>query len=163
MKRPGSTLGIAALALLGLLPLAASAGIAGGPYIVWVNLASDDPSTADDAIRAAVDSEDKQCWSDDALLYMRLRPPGITDDLVRRALVRKDPAAQRSLRARLKQPFDTVPAFDGIVAYLDNGPPRLVSLSARGAIRTDAVIAGGGEPTWLETFCHVLPPVAHAP
>jgi hypothetical protein len=92
---------------------------------------------------------------------MRKRPPGITDGLVRRALLQHDAKAQLSLRALLKQPFDEVPAFDGVIAYVDGGAPTLVSMSARGRIRSETVAGPTGEPAWLPTFCNVLPPIDH--
>ena len=63
----------------------AHAGWVEGPYVVWVNL----PKTqaVDARIKAFVDADREQCWSDGALLYMRKRPEGVTDELARQAVV----------------------------------------------------------------------------
>ncbi len=157
-------------ALLALaLALAAPAGVTraglpGGPYVVWVNFGTKNPSAADDAIRAALDSDEpgKPCWNTDALLYMRKRPPGVTDELVRRALLGHDAKARASLRALLKKPFDEVPAFDGVIAYTDAVVPTLVSMDARGQLHSEPIAASAsGEAAWLPAFCDVLPPIDH--
>ena len=172
MKKPRHRLrrlhavALAAVALgLAAAPGPAGAGLAGGPFIVWVNLGTKDAPAADDAMRSALAgvTPDAPCWTTDALLYMRKRPPGITDDLVRRALLRHDAQAQSSLRALLRKPFDEVPAFDGVIAYTDGGgtAPTLVSMSARGRVKSEAIASPTGEAAWLPTFCNVLPPIDH--
>ncbi len=163
LRRPHA-LALAAIAFgLAATPGHAGAGLAGGPFIVWVNLGTKDAPAADDAMRAALAgvTPDAPCWTTDALLYMRKRPPGITDELVRRALLRHDANAQASLRVLLKKPFDEVPAFDGVVAYTDGEAPTLVSMSARGRVKSEAIASPTGEAAWLPTFCNVLPPIDH--
>ncbi len=48
------------------------------------------------ALNQEVNDPKRLCWGDrDPLLYMRTRPPGMSDALVRLALLRHDRAAQR--------------------------------------------------------------------
>lgn len=144
-------------------PGVARAGLPGGPFVVWVDLAATNRSAVDEAVRDVFNGDDKLCWGGDALLYMRKRPPGITDALVRRALVAREAAAQSRLRALMKKPFDEAPAFDGVIAYVDEGVPRLVSLSAAGRVRSDAVVGPAGAQVWLPSLCNVFPPIDHSP
>ena len=94
---------------------------------------------------------------------MRKRPPGITPGLVRRALEGRDPVAQRRLGSLLRQPFDDLPAFDGLVAYSDSRRPRLLSLATDGTVRGETLRSATGEDAWGATFCHVLPPIRRGP
>ena len=134
-----------------------------GPYIVWMNLGDRQSQRADEQITAFVNGEQRLCWNDGALFFMRQRPPGVTPALVRRALVQRDAAAQRRLRALLRQPFGEVPGFDGVVAYVDHGAPRLLGLPMQGAVRAEAIRSASGEEAWGATFCHVLPPISRGP
>ena len=153
----------AAAAALALLAGPAQAGSVEGPYIVWMNLGTLQPLRADEQITAFVNGEHRLCWGDGALLYMRQRPLGVTSALVRRALVQRNDAAQRRLRALLRQPFGEVPGFDGVVAYVDHGTPRLLGLPMKGAVRAEAIRSASGEEAWGATFCHVLPPISREP
>ena len=155
------SLATAVIALLGTA--GAEAGSVEGPYIVWVNLGTVQAQRADEQIIAFVNGEQRLCWDEGALLYMRQRPPGITPALVRRALERREPAARRRLRELLRQPFDTLPGFDGVVAYADHPTPRLMSLGARGPVRSEPVRSATGEEAWGATFCRILPPVSRRP
>lgn len=160
-RRAGAATRAAALAAA--LVLQAGAALAGsveGPYIVWMNLGSVQPQQADAQITAFVNGQQRLCWPDGALLYMRQRPPGVTPALVRRALVLRSAAAQRSLRALLRKPFDEVPGFDGVVAYVDQGTPRLIGLPMQGAVRAEPIRSASGEQAWAATFCRVLPPIS---
>lgn len=152
-----------AAATLALLGGAALAGTVEGPFIVWINLGTAQPQRADAQITAFVNGPQRLCWPDGALLYMREHPPGVTPALVRRALVQRNVAAQKALRALLRQPFGEVPGFDGVVAYADHGKPRLLALPMVGAVRAEAVRSASGEDAWGATFCRVLPPISRRP
>jgi hypothetical protein len=162
--RLGARLLALATAGIGLLGAGgAAAGSVEGPYIVWMNLGGVQGQRADDQIKAFVNGEQRLCWEEGALLYMRQRPPGITPALVRRALQQGEPAAQGRLRHLLRQPFDDLPGFDGVVAYSDRGAPRLMSLGMRGPVRSERVLSATGEEAWGATFCRILPPVSRRP
>lgn len=154
-------------AMLAVLALCASAAVhAGsveGPYLVWMNLGRQQPEHADAQITAFANGEQRLCWEEGALLYMRSRPAGLTPALVRQALVQRDAAAQRRLRALLRQPFDEVPGFDGVVAYVDEGEPRLLSLGRRGPVRAEALRNAAGDAAWGATFCRLMPPISRRP
>ncbi len=139
------------------------AGSVEGPYLVWVNLAASDPGHADARIKDFVNGEQRLCWPDGALLFMRARPPGITTALVRRALAAEDPAAQRRLRALLRRPFGEVSGLDGVVAYSDRPVPRLIGLPMTGRVRAEPVRSATGEDAWGATFCRVMPPISRLP
>jgi len=141
----------------------ADAGSVEGPYIIWMNLGTAPPARADAQITAFVNGEQRLCWGDGALLYMWQRPIGVTPALVRRALLQRDAAAQARLRALLRRPFGDVPGFDGVVAYADQGSPRLIGLPMQGPLRTELIRSPTGEDAWGPTFCHVLPPISRAP
>ena len=154
--------------LCGLLMLAGSASRAGsveGPYLVWVNLAPPHARhpDADDRIKAFVDGDDRLCWPEGALLFMRARPPGVTGALVRLALEQREPAAQQRLRALLRKPFEDVSAFDGVVAYSERGAPSLLALPMTGRVRSEALRSATGEDAWGATFCHVMPSISRLP
>jgi hypothetical protein len=152
----------ALLAAWAALPPAAHAGSVEGPYIVWMNLARA-PQPADQAIQAFVDADRSLCWNDQALLYMRQRPAAITPELVRRAVLQRQGAAQRRLRALMKQPFGEVPGFDGVMVYTDQPQPRIASLGWRGPVQAEDVRSPTGELAWGATFCRLLPPIVRGP
>jgi hypothetical protein len=155
-------------ALSGLLALACSALHAGsveGPYLIWMNLAPPHArhADADIQIKTFVDGDDRLCWPEGALLFMRARPPGVTAALVRRALEHREPAAQERLRMLLRKPFEDVPAFDGVVAYSERGAPSLLALPMTGRVRSEALRSATGEDAWGATFCRVMPPISRLP
>lgn len=139
------------------------AGSVEGPYLVWVNLAAADAGQADAQIEGFVNGEQRLCWPDGALLYMRERPPGITTALVRRALEARDPAAQQRLRTVLRRPFGEVPGFDGLVAYSNRPVPRLIGLPMVGRLRAEPLRSATGEDAWGASFCRVMPPISRQP
>jgi hypothetical protein len=161
-RRPG-VLGLVTAAFALLVTVRAEAGGVEGPYLVWMNLGTVEPQLADAHITAVVNGQQRLCWPEGALLYMRHRPPGITPALVRLALQQREAPAQRRLRQLLRQPFDNLPGFDGVVAYGDHGVPRLMSLGASGPVRAEGPRSASGEEAWAATFCRLLPPVSRGP
>jgi hypothetical protein len=103
----------------------ANAGSVEGPYLAWINLSAD-PQPVDTRIR--VDRESgrarDRCWGDSSILYMRRQPVGLTKDLVRRAVLEKNPQAMRALNKILRRPLDDLTdGLDGVIVYDDaNGP-----------------------------------------
>ena len=142
----------------------AQAGWVEGPYVVWVNL----PKTqaVDARIKAFVDADREQCWSDGALLYMRKRPEGVTDELARQAVVERQPQAQARLRQLLDRGVDELPALDGLVVYWQGpqGQPMMGSWSRlKGRVRHASALGAQGQLALSETFCQVLPPISRKP
>jgi hypothetical protein len=155
-------------ALSGVLALASSALHAGsveGPYLIWMNLAPSHArhADADSQIKAFVEGDDRLCWPEGALLFMRARPLGVRAALVRRALEDREPGAQQRLRTPLRNPFDDMPAFDGAVAYSEHGVPSLLALPISGRVRSEALRSATGEDPWGATFCRVMPPISRLP
>jgi hypothetical protein len=153
-----------ALLLALLLALAAAPAVAGsveGLNLVWVNLGG--APAVDVAVKQAI-NDDKACWGSDALVYMDKRPPGITNALVQAALVQRQPAAQRRLRAHLRKAFGEADAFDGVVAYVQRPQPRLLSLGTQdGRVRSGLERDADGSIAWQPSLCAVMPPLSRRP
>ena len=165
MKRiVGRCVGLSALlAVLAMSTAPALAGMVYGPYLIWVNLAGD--ASADAALHDytnAVPAND-MCWNSHALLIAGNLPDGLTPELVRKAVVAREPAARKHLLAILKRGDGDIESFDGIVVVAKGGPPRLMSLAASGRVRSKAVVEMSGQPDWPEAFCDVLPPISRKP
>ena len=77
----------------------AHAGSPSGPRIVWVNLESDQNVTK--IIKTFVDSQPAELYCGDSglgsIFYIEQRPHGISDSLVRQALVEHNLAAKKVL------------------------------------------------------------------
>lgn len=153
----------ACLLLAGTCLEPAQAGSVEGPYLVWMNLGGAQHAQADESVREFINGPQRLCWPDDALLYMRKRPAGITTELVRRALLKNEAHAQRTLRRVLRHPYDQVPGFDGVVAYVPLPEPRLVGLGMQGALKSHPLRSATGELAWGPVFCQVMPPISRQP
>ena len=153
----------AMLAALIALALPARAGWVFGPYLIWMNLAAD--SSADDAIHLYTHAEASadSCWNDDALLQYRELPAGITPDLVRKAVVERDPISLKRLLDLLKRGEEGIEGFDGVVVVPIAKKPTLMSLAASGRIVSKVVKQTHGNPDWPTAFCAVLPPISRKP
>ena len=156
-----------ALALAGALASAAAparAGMVEGPYLIWFNLAGD--ASADQALHDYTHAEPTVdgCWNSAALLLIGDYPPAITRDLVRRAALAHEPAAQRRLRTLLRTPFGEFrDGFDGVVVVPEGRKPTLVSFGSDGKVRSHAAPAKAGRIDWPDAFCEVQPPVLRKP
>lgn len=141
------------------------AGAVNGLNLVWVNLGSGDAAAVDDVVRDTINGADKNCWGDDTLFYMKKRPPGISNTLARAALVQRQAAAQRTLRTRLRKPFDEATSFDGLVAYVSQPQPRLLSLAVKdGRVRATPLERNAdGSIAWQVSLCAVMPPLSRKP
>jgi len=156
----------AALALPALLALAAvpaRSGSVSGPYLIWFNLA-DNPA-ADQALHdythAALDVD--MCWSSGALLLISDYPPAITSDLVRRAVIRREPAAQSRLKALLRKGDADLDGYDGVIVVPRSAKPMLMSFGADGKVRSRVAVNKAAEPAWADAFCDVQPPILRKP
>ncbi|MEQ6341570.1 MAG: hypothetical protein M3A44_07915 [Gammaproteobacteria bacterium] len=109
--------------------LNAFAGSVEGPYIVWVNL-SKEPSEVDNKIRNYLNHGDDLCWNNDALIFMRSRPPEISKELINSAIIKHETKAIAKLNRILKKPFgEANDGFDGIIVYGDQPKPKMYSLT----------------------------------
>ena len=164
LRRPRARIAAAALATaiaLGLAPAPAAAIVApptSGPFIVWVNFGLHDRDKVDIAIGNVLDGAEHPCWGNDALIYVHKRPPGMTDELVDRALYKHDTDAQRQLVLLMRRPFDDAPAFDLIVGYSDIGKTELTGMSSIGTIKSADAGAAHDEAGLRRALCGVMPP-----
>ena len=161
--RPRLAASLAGLALA-LACASARAGMVEGPYLIWINLAGD--ASADQALHDYTHLEPSvdSCWNGNALLLIGNYPPAITPDLVRRATVAREPAAQRRLRTLLRTSFgDFGDGYDGVIVVPQGGKPRLTSFSTDGKVRTHSALSKSGAVDWPEAFCDVLPTILRKP
>ena len=165
MKSPLERLSkfLATLALLVCVTTPAHAGMALGPYLIWMNLAAD--ASANDAIHEYTHAEPDvdSCWNGQALLMVRDFPKEITPALVRRAVVLHDASARKRLLAVLHRRDDDIESYDGIVVVPPSAKPTLMSLAASGRIRSKVVDTKDGKLDWAAAFCDVLPPISRKP
>lgn len=144
----------------------ALAGIAGEPNIVYANLSADRDSTVDSALKSAVNSAKPECWMKGAgLIYMKKRPPGVTDTLIKRAVLQGGLQAKRSLsKVLLSYKDDEVSGFDGVIVYADKPAPRFISMTVKTLVINSQQIADvrNGKDVEL-AFCAVKPDVVRAP
>lgn len=141
----------------------AQAGSVSGPYVIWMNFAED--ASADDALHAYTHKEidADSCWSAGALLLVRDFPPAITPELVRRAVLQREPAAQSRLRALLRKGDADLDRYDGVVVVPKGRTPTLASFSASGKVMSRMAVDKAGQPIWADAFCGVLPPISRKP
>jgi hypothetical protein len=155
----------AAAALLACMTIAplSQAGTVTGPYLIWMNFAKD--AAADQALHdythAEIDVD--MCWSNGALLLISDYPPTITPELVRRAVLKRDPAARSRLRALLRKGDADLSGYDGVIVVPKSAKPMLMSFGADGKVRSHAAVGKAGRPAWAEAFCDVQPPVLRKP
>jgi hypothetical protein len=155
-----------ALALLALVlaTAPAHAGMVFGPYLIWVNLAGD--ASADEALHDYTHAEPTvdTCWNGDALLLIGDYPAAITPELVRRAVVTREPAAQSRLRALLRKGNDDFrEGYDGVIVVPKGRKPMLLSFGADGRARSHSAVGKTGQVDWTDAFCEVQPPVLRKP
>jgi hypothetical protein len=154
---------VGALAAASLLAGSAHAGSVTGPYLILMNFAED--PAADQALHDYTHAEINvdMCWSDGALLLIGDYPPAITPELVRRAVLKREPAAQSRLRALLRKGDADLPGYDGVIVVPKGATPMLVSFGADGRVRSHKAVNKAGEPAWADAFCDVQPPVLRKP
>lgn len=143
-----------------------SAGMVNEPNIVYANLSEAQDRAVDSALKQAINSANPECWVKGAgLIYMKKRPPGITDELIKRALFQGRLSAKRGLsKALLSYRDDEVSGFDGVVIYADKPVPRFVSMTAKTLAVNSQQIADAHNRNDIElAFCAIKPDVVRAP
>jgi hypothetical protein len=154
----------AAVASLALAGAPARAGMVEGPYLIWFNLAGD--ASADQALHDYTHAEHgvDDCWNSDARLLIGAYPPTITPALVERAVIRREPAAQKRLRTLLRTTFeDYRDGYDGVIVVPKGRKPMLASFGSDGRRRTHSAVARSGDVDWPAAFCEVQPPIKRRP
>ena len=97
----------------------------------------DDPTHFDDTDLAG-------CWNPDAILLARELPKGITAALVRSAVIeRSAESTKRLLRLLLKGDAD-IQGYDGVVVIVDKPRPAVVSMSAKGRVKSRPAVGKSG-------------------
>jgi hypothetical protein len=142
----------------------AFAGSVEGPHLVWVNLTSSakELNSVDSRLKNFLNNQDKFCWDDGLLVFMKNKPRQMTHKLVMSAVVKRQGASIKKINEILKTPFDeAVSGFDGIVVYTDKPKPMLYSITTgKMKIISDSV----DRPEHLEgAFCNVIPPIVRKP
>ena len=159
----GSPRAAVLLAALALLPPSAWAGKVFGPYLIWMNFAGD--ASADQALHdythARLDAD--MCWTSEALLLVGDYPPAITPELVRRAVLEREPAARSRLKSLLRKGDADLDGYDGVIVVPRSAKPMLMSFGADGKVRSHAAVDKAGRLAWAEAFCDVQPPVLRKP
>ena len=162
-RRPRALLAAAAAALAHAC-VSARAGMVEGPYLIWFNLAGD--ASADQALHDYTHAEPSvdACWNSGARLLIGAYPPTITPALVERAVILREPAAQKRLRTLLRTTFeDFRDGYDGVIVVPKGRKPMLMSFGSDGKLRSRTAIARSGEIDWPAAFCDVQPPIKRQP
>jgi len=151
-----------------------TAGWISGRNVVWVNLdKSPGGAQVDRTIASFLNKNPTTCdgvWSiNDSWLYMKKRPPKITDDLVTDIFKNGQTSKIKALHEALKNYTDEYldDGFDGIIVYSNSGEGKMMRMTTgRGKIETFTVSLKGEQPRgdMIESaFCFLLPPVTRLP
>ncbi|WP_432728051.1 hypothetical protein [Variovorax sp. W6] len=160
------------------LPFTSLAGYRDDRLVMWVNLDEgsgglDVSSTIREFIRSG--RIDKECGVDWAAwgsaLYMKKRPAGITNDLIKEVFLEKNKASLDKLDRLLRTFRDSEngvdEGLDGVVVYAGKKYPRMMNFVVGGKkIKTYKMTSDKSDPTIREieeAFCVLLPPVTRAP
>lgn len=151
-----------------------AAGWISGRHVVWVNLdKSPGGAQVDRTIASFLNKNPTTCdgvWSiSDSWLYMKRRPPKITNDLVAGIFKDGQISKIKVLHEALKNYADEYldDGFDGIIVYSNSGQGKMMRMTTgRRKIETFTVSLKGKQPTseMIESaFCLLLPPVTRLP
>lgn len=154
----------AALIAMSLVFVDARAGTASGPYIVWVNLEEATTSQPSVALHNYLQTQpgDEFCggtamgW----IVFTKTRPAGMTNQLVSRALVDKNPSARRKLLSLIKsfKDSDVDDGVDGVVAFTKRNGSHMIAIDARGHIKeSEPIVTDRDSKTLVDAFCKVYP------
>jgi hypothetical protein len=164
--------------LFWIFSLPSFAGHRDDRHVVWVNLDEGQNGLfINDVIREFIESGsiDKECginWSGSgSTLYMKKRPPGITNELIKKAFLEKNEKSLRDLNKFLKSFRDIKgeinEGLDGVVVYSVSGNPRMMNfVTGRKKIKTFHLASKKSSPSTQDVedaFCVLLPPVTRAP
>jgi hypothetical protein len=143
-------------------PIYVQAGDPGGPYVIVVNLSKN--ASIDAIIDKRLDNEDDSVPPNSSFL-LGIRPKGMTNDLVYKAVIKNDKAARKLIAKMISRPFaEYKKGFDGVIIYDEVNVPRF-SLMMRGTHDVfKKTIPSPGDPNSVwETFCTMMPEVTRKP
>jgi hypothetical protein len=152
--------------LFALLSLKAYSGQISYPNLVFVSLDQKNGAEFTRLFKEIVNAPNPKCWNGtSALIYVSTRPKNLTDDLVRKAVIKHDPKAIKLIGSiLLSYKDDEVRGFDGLVALVDDSGPRLISITAgRTRVRSFALFNTDNVHDIEDAFCAVIPPVVRKP
>lgn len=140
----------------------ALAGDPGGPYVIWVNLSNN--TSIDEMLDKRLKLEDDRVPPDSNFLFKK-RPTGITNELVRKAVIKNDKKAIKLLDKLMHRPFgDFNKGFDGIIVYDEDKAPRLSQVVVGWLAVYSKKIPVPTDPNSVwDTFCILIPEVTRKP
>ena len=144
------------------------AGYRDDRLVVWVNLnEGQNKMLINNLIREFIESGriDKECgvkWSDwGSILYMKKRPTGITDELIKKVFLENLLKSFRDPEREIKE------GLDGIIVYSGKNSPKMMNfVTGRKKIKTFHLASNKSSPSTRDVedaFCVLLPPVTRAP
>ncbi|MDH6168205.1 hypothetical protein M2282_003356 [Variovorax boronicumulans] len=152
----------------------AFAGASNGPFVVWVNLDKSANRSRVNEIISDFANSSKDCdgaWLRSPMLYMKKRPPLITDELIESVFLKKDTVRKKYLNAALKNyknlDLSHLEGLDGVIVYTNSGAARMMSLTTgKTKIETLTLSSHGHTPEKEDiegAFCALLPAITRAP
>lgn len=142
------------------------AGDAGAPNIVWVNLSEPEEKRVNMLIADIVSADKPMCWNAyESHIYMKKRPNGVTNKLVREALVNRDTYSLHRLNAILSSYRDKyTKGLDGVIAYASGDQPKMIGLTTGDRLpKTDVVAPSQNRNAIEASFCMVMPTTVRRP
>ena len=141
----------------------ARAGSAGGPRLVWIDL--DKNHRATQPVKDFVNSQPSDLYCDGdgygLAFYMQKRPAGLTDSLIRAAIVERKPKARAAvlkIMKSFKDPDEGIKdGLDGVVVFANVEGLRIISMDARGSIARSKPVSLDAPQTLSKALCSVTP------
>lgn len=144
----------------------AFAGLISEVNVVYADLGKSKNSYIEASLRGAISSKSPECWNKgEGFIYMKKRPPGITNDLLYDAIVQGKKDRQRLLeKLLLSYKDDDASGFDGAVIYVDSPSKRFISFNARKRTIKSQEISDISNAKDIElSFCSVKPEIVRLP
>ncbi len=144
----------------------AKAGMLIEPNIIFADLSIPKSPIVADGLRLMIKSAQPECWEKGGgLIYLKGRPPSVSDKLIKQVILLRSQPAKRSLSAALLNYKDNdVAGFDGVIAYVNDPAPRFISFTAKTLKISSQVISNLALTKDLElAFCAVKPDIVRAP
>ncbi len=139
------------------------AGVPDGPFLVFVDVGRS-PGLAAKAVKSYMDSERGGDFcgriARSPLIFMRKRPEGLDDRLLRSAMIAKDAGAIRRVQKILidfRYEDDVRQGLDGVVAFADDGAPKMLGLGIKGGVSAVRMKSGSVSDEVVSAFCSAIP------
>jgi hypothetical protein len=132
----------------------------GGPWVVWVNLSKN--TVIDKMLITHINDTDLPVYTDGMYLF-KLRPTGITNELVRMAVIHNDKKAIQLLDDIMHLDFrDFYGGFDGIIVYDEENGPRLSQIVRGRRVVVKKKLPSSKDPkAVIDLFNTLIPPNAN--